>query len=167
MQGRGVALSWLHPGGVAQLVERYVRNVEVGGSSPLTSTPGQAGLFFAFLRFCDAVIARLSRAVGLLLPKNCLPKVSAASAEGTFNGSSVETWWSDTERVPVKKREGVKLGRPVVVDQVVTKRIARERRRGRSLRAIAEGLNEDGVGTAHGGEKWHASSVKAILDRIG
>ena len=31
-------------GGVAQLVERYVRNVEVGGSSPLTSTrvlPGQ------------------------------------------------------------------------------------------------------------------------------
>jgi hypothetical protein len=26
------------PGGVAQLVERYVRNVEVGGSSPLTST---------------------------------------------------------------------------------------------------------------------------------
>ena len=26
-------------GGVAQLVERHVRNVEVGGSSPLTSTP--------------------------------------------------------------------------------------------------------------------------------
>ena len=25
-------------GGVAQLVERHVRNVEVGGSSPLTST---------------------------------------------------------------------------------------------------------------------------------
>ena len=38
----------LHPGGVAQLVERYVRNVEVGGSSPLTSTPGQAGFLFAF-----------------------------------------------------------------------------------------------------------------------
>ena len=32
-------LSWVAvPGGVAQLVERYVRNVEVGGSSPLTST---------------------------------------------------------------------------------------------------------------------------------
>ena len=32
-------------GGVAQLVERHVRNVEVGGSSPLTSTkelPGQS-----------------------------------------------------------------------------------------------------------------------------
>src|ERR1700736_708514 len=32
-----------HPGGVAQLVERYVRNVEADGSSPFTSTksPGQ------------------------------------------------------------------------------------------------------------------------------
>ncbi len=29
---------FLRFGGVAQLVERYVRNVEVGGSSPLTST---------------------------------------------------------------------------------------------------------------------------------
>ena len=34
--GRGIL--GLAPGGVAQLVERYVRNVEVGGSSPLTST---------------------------------------------------------------------------------------------------------------------------------
>ena len=30
------------PGGVAQLVERHVRNVEVGGSSPLTSTANTA-----------------------------------------------------------------------------------------------------------------------------
>ena len=40
------AVVWRSNGGVAQLVERYVRNVEVGGSSPLTSTavsPGQSG----------------------------------------------------------------------------------------------------------------------------
>ena len=40
------------PGGVAQLVERHVRNVEVGGSSPLTSTeelPGQR-VFAALLK---------------------------------------------------------------------------------------------------------------------
>ena len=37
--GRSTRLTWsTAPGGVAQLVERYVRNVEVGGSSPLTST---------------------------------------------------------------------------------------------------------------------------------
>ncbi|GEM_PF-5003342 len=32
------AYSGLSNGGVAQLAERYVRNVEVGGSNPLTST---------------------------------------------------------------------------------------------------------------------------------
>ena len=39
--------SMSRPGGVAQLAERYVRNVEVGGSNPLTSTskvPGAGGV---------------------------------------------------------------------------------------------------------------------------
>ena len=67
----------------------------------------------------------------------------------------------------MKKRAGVKLGRPVMVDKAVARRIARERRRGRSLREIAEGLNEDKVSRAHGGDKWHASTVKAVLDRTG
>jgi Recombinase len=55
----------------------------------------------------------------------------------------------------------------VAVDEVVAKRIGRERRRGRSLRVIADGLNDDKVGTAHGGDKWYASTVKAVLERIG
>ena len=37
----GRDLSSAGPGGVAQLVERYVRNVEAEGSSPFTSTRGQ------------------------------------------------------------------------------------------------------------------------------
>ena len=57
----------------------------------------------------------------------------------------------------MKKREGVKLGRLVTVDKAIAKRIARERRRGRSLREIADGLNVEGVSTAQGGSKWHAS----------
>ncbi len=71
------------------------------------------------------------------------------------------------DALAVKKREGVKLGRPVMVDEVVVKRIARERRRGRSLREIADGLNVEGVSTAHGGSKWHASTVKAVIERLG
>ncbi len=71
------------------------------------------------------------------------------------------------DALAVKKSEGVKLGRPVALDGVVAKRIARKRRRGLSLRKIAEGLSEDGVGTAHGGDRWHASTVKAVLERIG
>jgi DNA invertase Pin-like site-specific DNA recombinase len=71
------------------------------------------------------------------------------------------------DALAVKKREGVKLGRPAMVDEAVAKRITRERRRGSSLRAIADGLNEAGVSTAHGGGKWHPSTAKAVLDRSG
>ncbi len=70
------------------------------------------------------------------------------------------------DALAVKKRAGVKLGRPVMVKLDVVKRIAKERRRGLSLRGIAEGLNADKVATAHGGDKWHASTVKAVLERI-
>jgi hypothetical protein len=32
-----------------------------------------------------------------------------------------------------------------------------------SLRSIAEGLNREGVPTAHGGNRWYASTVDAVL----
>jgi DNA invertase Pin-like site-specific DNA recombinase len=69
------------------------------------------------------------------------------------------------DALAVKKREGVKLGRPTSLDKAIVKRIVRERGRGRSLREIADGLNGGGVRTAHGGKQWHGSTVKAVLDR--
>ena len=50
----GVGYPVLRLGGVAQLVERYVRNVEVGGSSPLTSTR-------EVFTFREATTSRLGR----------------------------------------------------------------------------------------------------------
>jgi len=35
-----------------------------------------------------------------------------------------------------------------------------------SLPEIADGLNEVRVRTAHGGERWYASAVKAVLKHI-
>lgn len=70
-----------------------------------------------------------------------------------------------------KRQEGVRLGRPAVLEDAVVRRIKRERAKGKSLREIAAGLTADGVQTAHApvGETkpWHASSVKAVLDRMG
>jgi DNA invertase Pin-like site-specific DNA recombinase len=71
------------------------------------------------------------------------------------------------DALAVKKRQGARLGRPVAVDKTVARRIVRERNRGRSLRAIADGLNKDKVATGHGGARWHGSTVKAILERTG
>ena len=49
----------------------------------------------------------------------------------------------------------------------MVKRIRRERKAGKTLQAIADGLNIDEVPTGHGGAKWHASTVKAVLESTG
>jgi len=45
----------------------------------------------------------------------------------------------------------------------VVERVVREREGGRSLRAIAQGLDADGVATAQGGKSWYASTVRSVL----
>jgi DNA invertase Pin-like site-specific DNA recombinase len=66
------------------------------------------------------------------------------------------------DALAVRKRQGAKLGRPRSVGDDVVERIMAERAEGKSLRAIATGLNEDGVATGHGGAKWYASTVRAV-----
>lgn len=65
----------------------------------------------------------------------------------------------------VKRSQGVRLGRPSGVSSEVRARIEAERAAGRSLRAIAAGLNADGVPTSQGGAAWHGTTVRAVLGR--
>jgi DNA invertase Pin-like site-specific DNA recombinase len=67
------------------------------------------------------------------------------------------------DALAVKKKQGVKLGRPRSLGDDVVERIRSERVGGKSLRAIASGLNDDDVPTGHGGAAWHASTVRALL----
>jgi DNA invertase Pin-like site-specific DNA recombinase len=69
------------------------------------------------------------------------------------------------EALAAKKARGEHLGRPSRLTAETRERIARERAEGRSLRAIAEGLNRDQVPTGHDGARWWPSSVRAVLDR--
>ena len=64
-----------------------------------------------------------------------------------------------------KRRQGVVLGRPQVLDDALVERIAAMRASGASLRTVAATLNDEDVPTAHGGAQWHASTVKAVLER--
>jgi DNA invertase Pin-like site-specific DNA recombinase len=77
---------------------------------------------------------------------------------------SVAEW--ERSAISARTREGlsVKRGWHGVPDDVRA-RIARERAAGASLRAIAHGLNTDGVPTGHGGRQWYASTVKALLEQ--
>src|SRR3954447_17388289 len=70
------------------------------------------------------------------------------------------------EALAVKRAAGVRLGRPATLPDQIADRIASERAAGRSLRAIAAGLNDDRVATAQGGRAWHASTVRALLQRL-
>lgn len=63
------------------------------------------------------------------------------------------------------KLRGQRAGQRPLLPEEVRQRIAREREDGRSLRAIADDLNEDEVATAKGG-RWHASTVSHVLRSV-
>jgi DNA invertase Pin-like site-specific DNA recombinase len=64
----------------------------------------------------------------------------------------------------IKKAEGVKLGRPRTLPDATRARVKRMRGRGMTLAAIAANLNRDEVPTAHGGQRWYASTVRTVLN---
>jgi hypothetical protein len=67
------------------------------------------------------------------------------------------------EALAAKRAQGVRLGRPLRLSSRIRQRIERERAAGRTLAAIADGLNADGIPTAQGGRQWWPSSVRAAL----
>jgi DNA invertase Pin-like site-specific DNA recombinase len=67
------------------------------------------------------------------------------------------------EALAEKRKQGVRLGRPPAIPAQVAKRIRRERKQGRTLAKIAEGLNRDGVPTPRGGRLWRPSSLESVL----
>ena len=70
------------------------------------------------------------------------------------------------EGMAQRRLEGVKLGRPRVLSTETLQLIADRRMRGYSLRAIAAELESARVPTAHGGAKWHASTVRSALGSL-
>jgi DNA invertase Pin-like site-specific DNA recombinase len=67
------------------------------------------------------------------------------------------------EALAHKRAQGVRLGRHPQLPDDVYQRIVDERAAGRTLAAIADGLNRDTVPTAQGGKGWYPSTVRAVL----
>jgi len=59
-----------------------------------------------------------------------------------------------------RKRQGMQLGQPTKLPTAVLERITRELADGRSLRAVARGLETDGIPTATGRANWSAQQVR-------
>lgn len=66
------------------------------------------------------------------------------------------------DALAVRRQQGIRLGRPPVLSAELRRRIRRARKAGRSYRQIADRLNRARVPTAHGGARWHASTVRAV-----
>ncbi len=64
-----------------------------------------------------------------------------------------------------KRAQGVRLGRPPTMSPYALERIRREREAGKSLAAIAQGLNADHIPTAQGGRRWYPATVRYTLNR--
>jgi DNA invertase Pin-like site-specific DNA recombinase len=66
------------------------------------------------------------------------------------------------EALAAKRAQGVKLGRPQALPQAVVERIVAARNGGEGWSSIARLLNAEDVATAHGGARWHPSTVRAV-----
>jgi DNA invertase Pin-like site-specific DNA recombinase len=67
------------------------------------------------------------------------------------------------DALAAKRAGGTRLGRPAVLPKEVVARIVQQRASGTSLAAIAAGLERDAVPTARGGDRWHASTIQAVM----
>src|SRR5712691_3903722 len=62
------------------------------------------------------------------------------------------------QALALKRSQGVRLGRPPTMSPYAIERIRRERAAGKSLAAIANGLNADRIPTAQGGRRWYPAT---------
>jgi DNA invertase Pin-like site-specific DNA recombinase len=69
------------------------------------------------------------------------------------------------QALATKRAQGVRLGRPPAITPYVIERIRRERAAGKTLAAIADGLNNDHVPTAQGGQRWYPATIRHTLNR--
>ncbi|MEX5300876.1 recombinase family protein [Kocuria sabuli] len=67
------------------------------------------------------------------------------------------------EGMAQRKAEGVRMGRPRVMDEGKRQYIRDLRASGLSMQHIADRLNAEGVPTARGGKRWYASTVNRVL----
>lgn len=103
------------------------------------------------------------------------PRVDMTDAMGRFTAGVLaqvaqlerELIGQRTSEALARARErGQRLGRPIALPHDVRAEVADLRGKGLSLRAIADRLASEGIPTAHGGAKWHASTVQAVLRSI-
>jgi DNA invertase Pin-like site-specific DNA recombinase len=86
-----------------------------------------------------------------------LANVTASVAEWERRIISLRT----SEALAQRKAEGVRLGRPRLLDPAIAERIRSRRSEGTTLQGIADELNDDGIRTASG-RTWSPALVRKV-----
>jgi DNA invertase Pin-like site-specific DNA recombinase len=118
------------------------------------------------------LLASAQRQGWALVALDCAAETASPGGEATV---TVLASFAPCERELLSKRirqalarrraQGVRLGRPPTMSPYALERIRRERVAGKTLAAIAHGLNADRVPTAQGGHRWYPATVRYTLTR--
>jgi len=117
-----------------------------------------------------ALLARAQEQGWALVALDCAAQTTTPAAEASVLASFARCERrSISERtkaaLAAKRAQGVRLGRPPQMSKHAIERIRRERAAGKSLAAIANGLNADRIPTAQGGRRWYPATVRYTLKR--
>lgn len=151
-------------------LDRALRAVE-GGEAEVLVVAKLDRLSRSLLDFA-ALMARAQQRGWILVALDLGIDLSTPAGEFLANVMASAAQWErrivgerTREALAVRRAQGVRLGRPVVMSREVIDRIASLREEGLTLAAIAAVLNDDGVPTVQGGARWYASTVRAVLHR--
>lgn len=151
-------------------LDRALRAVE-GGEADVLIVAKLDRLSRSLLDFAE-LMARAQQRGWILVALDLGLDLSTPAGEFLANVMASAAQWErriigqrTREALAVRKAQGVRLGRPVSLGADVSDQIRSLREQGLTLSAIAEGLNAGGVPTAQGGARWHASTVRAVLQR--
>ena len=153
-------------------LEQALRLLERGEASALVAAKRER--LDQALGELAALLASAQRQGWALVALDCAAQPATAAAAAS---ASVLASFARCERGSLSERtkaalalaraQGVRLGRPPQMSEYALERIRRERTAGKSLAAIADGLNADRIPTAQGGRRWYPATVRYTLKRTG
>jgi len=151
-------------------VEEALRVLERGEAQALVAAT--RGTLSQALLDLAALLASAQKQAWALVALDCAPETTTPVGEALAHVLAV---FAPCERHLISQRtraalarkraQGVRLGRPPSMSPYVIERIKRERKAGKSLAAIANGLNAERIPTAQGGRRWYPSTVRYTLSR--
>jgi len=144
------------------LLNRAALLVPVLRQDPLVRALGQVSRSSVLRIALAKGLDLLEKQTGTVLP----PPVNSPTEPSDPRGSVVvlSDDWSELRRPP-QARPAQPTRAPALDPQAAGRRIEALHSQGLSLREIAQQLESESVATRRGG-KWHASTVRAVLQRI-